>query len=394
MGTIQVDEEAVLDAEDIVELSPVNGTYDTVIVGAGAAGIGMAISLLHIGVESMLIIERNTVWSSFANWPAETRFITPSFPSNSIGMLDLNSIAIGVSPAYNMRVEHPTGQDFADHLKFLAEEFELPIWDHTNVTAIEKGSEEFNIETDKGSLQAKNVIWAAGEYQYPTTNLFEGSELCRHTSTVSSYAEMSGDDYLIIGGYESGIDAAYHLSRNGKQVKVFDSSCPWGAKTSDPSVALSTYSFERMRAESFQTHVELFAETKISKVELNSGIYTVTTSDGDVYTSKNKPLLASGFDGSHKFVSHLFEQRKDGFPKLDDNDCSTTTEGMYLCGPSIRHDGHIFCFIFKYRQRFGIVARSIAESLGLPTEDFVSIYRSWGMFLDDLSCCGQECLTC
>ena len=45
MGTIQVDEEAVLDAEDIVELSPVNGTYDTVIVGAGAAGIGMAISL-------------------------------------------------------------------------------------------------------------------------------------------------------------------------------------------------------------------------------------------------------------------------------------------------------------------------------------------------------------
>ena len=104
MGTIQVDEEAVLDAEDIVELSPVNGTYDTVIVGAGAAGIGMAISLLHIGVESMLIIERNTVGSSFANWPAETRFITPSFPSNSIGMLDLNSIAIGVSPAYNMRV--------------------------------------------------------------------------------------------------------------------------------------------------------------------------------------------------------------------------------------------------------------------------------------------------
>ena len=77
---------------------------------------------------------------------------------------------------------------------------------------------------------------------------------------------------------------------------------------------------------------------------------------------KNKPLLASGFDGSHKFVSHLFEQRKDGFPKLDDNDCSTTTEGMYLCGPAIRHDGHIFCFIFKYRQRFGIVAKDLLQS--------------------------------
>ena len=86
--------------------------YDTVIVGAGAAGVGMAIALMHAGVENYLIIERNSVGSSFAAWPSETRFITPSFPSNSIGMLDLNSVAIGVSPAYNMRIEHPTGQDF------------------------------------------------------------------------------------------------------------------------------------------------------------------------------------------------------------------------------------------------------------------------------------------
>ncbi|MAF93617.1 hypothetical protein CMO85_03015, partial [Candidatus Woesearchaeota archaeon] len=72
--------------------------YDTVIVGAGAAGVGMAIALMHAGVENYLIIERDSVGSSFAAWPNETRFITPSFPSNSIGMLDLNSVAIGVSP--------------------------------------------------------------------------------------------------------------------------------------------------------------------------------------------------------------------------------------------------------------------------------------------------------
>ena len=371
-----------------------NRLYDTVIIGAGAAGIGMGISLVHAGVESMLIVERDTVGSSFAAWPDETRFITPSFPSNSIGMLDLNSIAIGVSPAYNMRVEHPTGQDFADHLVFLADQFELPIWDKTNVTGIEKIEDEFTIKTNNGSIQAKNVIWAAGEYQYPSTDLFEGSDLCRHTSTVSAYSQLEGEEHLIIGGYESGIDAAYHLSKNGKQVRVFDSACPWGEETSDPSVALSTYSFERMTASSFEERVELHGETKVIKVEHSDGAYTLLTSDGQTFTSTSPPLLASGFDGSHKFVSHLFEQREDGFPLLNENDCSTTTDGMYLRGPSVRHDGHIFCFIFKYRQRFGIVARSIAESLGIETEDFVSVYRSWGMFLDDLSCCGQECLTC
>ena len=91
--------------------------YNVIIVGAGAAGIGVAISVAHSGVENFLIVDREGVGSSFAAWPAETRFITPSFPSNSIGMLDLNSVAIGVSPAFNMRIEHPTGQEFAEHLQ-------------------------------------------------------------------------------------------------------------------------------------------------------------------------------------------------------------------------------------------------------------------------------------
>lgn len=368
--------------------------YDTVIVGAGAAGVGMAIALMHAGVENYLIIERNSVGSSFAAWPSETRFITPSFPSNSIGMLDLNSVAIGVSPAYNMRIEHPTGKDFADHLRFLADEFELPIWDQTNVIGLQNVEDEFVIETSRGTVRSKNVIWAAGEYQYPLEATFEGSEFCRHTATVESYAGLDGDDYVVIGGYESGIDAAYHLAANGSSVRVFDGACPWGAETSDPSVALSTYSFERMESQAFSDRVELFPNTKIKAVDYDGDLYTITTNSGDTHVTKTQPLLAVGFSGGHHFVSHLFEKRDDGFPLLNEHDGSTIFNGMYLCGPSVRHDGHIFCFIFKYRQRFGIVARSIAESLGLPTDEFVAAYRSWGMFLDDLSCCGQECLTC
>ena len=368
--------------------------YDTVIVGAGAAGVGMAIALMHAGVEDYLIIERNSVGSSFAAWPSETRFITPSFPSNSIGMLDLNSVAIGVSPAYNMRIEHPTGQDFADHLRFLADEFELPIWDQTNVIGLQNVEDEFVIETSRGTVRSKNVIWAAGEYQYPLEATFEGSEFCRHTATVEAYAGLDGDDYVIIGGYESGIDAAYHLAANGSSVRVFDGACPWGAETSDPSVALSTYSFERMESQAFSDRVELFPNTKIKAVDYDGDLYTITTDSGDTHVTKTQPLLAVGFSGGHHFVSHLFEKRDDGFPLLNEHDGSTIFDGMYLCGPSVRHDGHIFCFIFKYRQRFGIVARSIAKSLGLPTDEFVAAYRSWGMFLDDLSCCGQECLTC
>ena len=78
--------------------------YDVVVVGAGAAGIGVAIALTHAGVERVVVLDRKKVGASFEAWPDETRFITPSFPTNSIGMLDLNSIAIGVSPAFSLEV--------------------------------------------------------------------------------------------------------------------------------------------------------------------------------------------------------------------------------------------------------------------------------------------------
>ena len=368
--------------------------YDVIVVGGGAAGVGVAIALTHAGVENFLLVDRNEIGSSFASWPDETRFITPSFPSNSIGMLDLNSIAVGVSPAFSMRVEHPTGSEFAKHLQDLSTFFELPIQENTDVVNIEKKDGLFHLVTDDETLLATNVIWAAGEYQYPGAGRFTGSEFCRHTSTIPNYEGLEGDEFLIIGGYESGFDAAYHLAKRGKKVKLFDKDSPWSETSSDPSVSLSTFSFERMRDQRFEENVELFPETLISSVSLTDGIYEITTQDGQTFQSKEQPLLASGFEGSHKFVSHLFEMRDDGFPLLTDNDESTAVPGMFLSGPAVRHGSLIFCFIFKYRQRFGIVTQAIASSMDIPTEDFVTTYKEWGMYLDDLSCCGQECLTC
>ena len=384
----------VVEVQEIEEIDYNSHLFDVIVIGAGAAGVGASIAIQHSGVENYLIVDRNGVGSSFASWPEETRFITPSFPSNSVGMLDLNSVAVGVSPAFSMRVEHPTGKEFAEHLQNLADYFELPLLVDTDVLGIKKREDTFHLETKEFTLKAKNVVWAGGEYQYPSHGGFPGSEFCLHTSNVSKYGDLNGEDFLIIGGYESGIDAAYHLARNDKKVKVFDSNSPWGEESSDPSIALSTYSFERMLDEKFESNVELFAQTSISSVDYDKETYKIKTEDGQVFTSKNKPLLASGFNGSHKFVSHLFDERDDGFPSLTEQDESTTVPGVYLCGPSVRHDGHIFCFIFKYRQRFAIVAQAIASSLDLPTDEFVAAYKGWGMYLDDLSCCGQECLTC
>ena len=368
-------------------------SYDVIVVGGGAAGLGVSIALRHAGIENFVLLERHTVGASFDAWPAETRFITPSFPSNSIGMLDLNSIAIGTSPAFSLEVEHPTGREYAAHLKAVAKFFELPVRENTNVMRIAKVGDDFRVDTADETLRAKHVIWAAGEFQYPLLSGFDGSELCRHTATVSSYEELEGDEFIIVGGYESGVDAAYHLSYHDKTVRLFDRGCPWKEESSDPSVALSTYSQERMRDEWFAAHVDLYPESPIASVALNNDTYEVTTQDGRRFQTSVPPLLAGGFEGSHKLIADLFEQRDDGFPLLSEHDESTLVPGLFLCGPAVRHDNHVFCFIYKYRQRFAVVAKAIATSLGLAAEELEK-YRQWGMYLDDLSCCGEECSVC
>ncbi len=368
-------------------------SHDVVVIGGGAAGVGVSVALRHAGIEDFVVLERDTVGASFAAWPAETRFITPSFPSNSIGMLDLNSIAVGVSPAFSLEVEHPTGEEYASHLRGVAEFFKLPVREQTDVRRVSKVGDDFRVDTAQETLRAKHVIWAAGEFQYPRRNGFTGSELCRHTATIASYGDLEGDEFLIIGGYESGVDAAYHLSYHDRRVRLFDKGCAWKGESSDPSISLSTYSLERMREEWFEQHVELFPHTPIASVKKFDDVYEVKALDGRWFHTPTQPLLAGGFEGSHRLVADLFEAREDGFPLLSEKDESTVVPGLFLCGPAVRHDNHVFCFIFKYRQRFAVVAKAIATSLGLPAEE-LETYRKWGMYLDDLSCCGEECASC
>ena len=261
----------------------------------------------------------------------------------------------------------------------------------TDVQKIAKVGDVFRIDTADETVHAKHVIWAPGEFQYPRLNGFSGSQLCRHTATIASYGELDGDDFIVVGGFESGVDVAYHLANRDKRVRLFDRGCPWADESSDPSIALSPFTLERMREDQFVEQVELFPHTPIESITRVDTTYEVTARDGHRFQTRVPPLLAGGFEGSHKLVADLFERRDDGFPLLSEHDESTILPGVFLCGPTVRHDDHVFCFIYKYRQRFAVVAKAIATSLGLPAEELEE-YREWGMYLDDLSCCGVECV--
>ena len=80
-----------------------------------------------------------------------------------------------------------------------------------------------------------------------------------------------------------------------------------------------------------------------------------------------------------------------GSPLLNAHDESTITPGLFLAGPAVRHGSLSFCFVYKFRQRFAIVADAIARGLGRDTTDSVQECRDMDMFLDDFECCKSAC---
>ncbi len=366
-------------------------SFDIVIVGAGAAGLGLGVTLRDLGIENFVILDRAAIGASFLRWPRQMRFITPSFNTTQFGMLDLNAVCLQTSPAYSIGVEHPTGAEYAGYLRGVAEYFELPVETGVDVLSVTKPPrKQFRVETSRGDIRARFVVWAGGEMQYPLTNGFHGAELCLHSSTVTSWDDLSGDERYIIGGSESGVDAAVALAAAGRRAVVFDREEPWEREGSDPSKLLSPFTKARLDSAMDSGRVTLRGGCTVIGVRRKNNGYQLALDDGDVIDCAEKPILASGFVGSASLVRSLFDWQDDSFPLLTENDESTVTKGLFLVGPQVRQGDLIFCFIYKFRQRFAVVANQIARRLRVSTEPLEE-YRRNGMYLDDLSCCSDDC---
>lgn len=326
------------------------------------------------------------------------RLITPSFTSNAYGMMDLNAVALKTSPAYTLGTEHPTGLEYAQYLQVVSQYRKLPVQTGVDVSEVIPENDGFRLIHSGGELRSRYVIWAAGEFQYPKLDSFSGAEYGVHSSLFSSWTAVQGDECVIIGGYESGVDAAIHLSKLGKKVTVIDRNSRGLSKgSSDPSVELSPYTKDRLRTEMVHERIHLIQgyEVKWLEPEETEGYALYCENEfGDSHLIKTAqaPVLATGFQGSLHLIEHLIERNKEGQLQLGAADESTITSGLFVTGPQVLHDHLQFCFIYKFRQRFAVVAKAIGERLGLDLTP-LDIYRQEGMFLDDLSCCGEDC-TC
>ena len=120
-----------------------------------------------------------------------------------------------------------------------------------------------------------------------------------------------------------------------------------------------------------------------------------------VVHTKHPPVLCTGFEGSVASAApHLFNLAEEsdeakgclcGAALLTGEDESTKVPGVFLVGPSVSHGSLSFCFVYKFRQRFGVVANAICRRLGHDTTAAVEECKKIDMYLDDFGSCEGSC---
>lgn len=188
-------------------------TTDTLIVGAGQAGVAMSEHLSKLGVPH-LVLERNRIaerwrsgrWDSLvANGPAwHDRFPGLEFA--------------GQSPDAFVPKEQ-----VADYFEAYAKKFNAPIRTGVDVRKVERnvGRPGFTVETSQGVIEAMRVVAATGPFQRPVIPPIAPKDqpfLQIHSADYRNPGQLPEGAVLVVGAGSSGVQIADELQRSGKQV--------------------------------------------------------------------------------------------------------------------------------------------------------------------------------
>ena len=184
------------------------------------------------------------------------------------------------------------------------------------------------------------------------------------------------------------MDTAINLAERKKRVLIIDKENLLETEDIDPSRTISPYTKDRLRRNNANKTIE-FHTGRVIKVEKNQDEYSIYTEKKKI-PSKTKPILATGFTGSLSLIKDLFDW-EEGKAQLNSYSESTKTPGLYVTGPLAQQHNMIFCFIYKFQQRFAVVANHIAIKLSKDVASVVEEYKKEECILDNLNSIEDKC---
>jgi putative flavoprotein involved in K+ transport len=190
-----------------------NEAIDTLVIGAGQAGVAMSEHLGHLGVPH-LVLERHRIaerwrsgrWDSLvANGPAwHDRFPGLEFE--------------GFGPDAFVPKDR-----VVDYFESYARKIGAPIRTGVEVTKVQRhaGRAGFRVETSSGVIEAQRVVAATGPFQRPVIPAVAPADTALvqlHSADYRNPQQLPEGAVLVVGAGSSGVQIAAELQQAGKTV--------------------------------------------------------------------------------------------------------------------------------------------------------------------------------
>lgn len=186
---------------------------DTLIIGAGQAGVAMSEHLTKLEVPH-IVLERDRIaerwrtgrWDSLvANGPAWH----DRFPGLEFDNVDDDAFA--------------DKESVADYFVAYADKFRAPIRTGVAVTKVRRNDQQtgFHVETSQGTIHANRVVAATGPFQRPVIPPIapKGDQFQQmHSADYRNPEQLVEGGVLVVGAGSSGVQIADELRRSGRKV--------------------------------------------------------------------------------------------------------------------------------------------------------------------------------
>jgi putative flavoprotein involved in K+ transport len=178
---------------------------DTVVIGAGQAGLAVGYHLRQRGLPFLIVDEHERIGGAWrARWDT-LRLFTPARYNALPGM------AFPGPPSVC-----PTKDEAADYLEAYAREFGLPVRTGVRVARLSAATDGYDVLCGDEVLSTANVVVATGAYHHPRIPQFaaglDGGIVQLHSSRYRNRRQLRSGGVLVVGAGNSGAEIAIELA--------------------------------------------------------------------------------------------------------------------------------------------------------------------------------------
>ena len=288
---------------------------DILIIGAGPAGISVAIAAKNAGLSHVLV-ERGPIANSLYHFPLNMTFFSTS-----------EKLEVGGVPFISHN-DKPTRAEALEYYRRLVQSNELEVDAYTEVTACAKTSDDaFEVTTSRGDYRAGAVVVATGYYGLPRMLNVPGENLPKVRHYYDDPHLYIDQNVLVVGAANSACDVALETWMKGAEVtmairgdRIYDRVKYWIKPNIENRIA------EGSIVAHFNTTV---AEIRPHEVDLN-------TPDGPLTIENDFVLAMTGYQPDYDFLERLgvtFERDEYRTPRYNAETLeSLDVPGLFLAG--------------------------------------------------------------